>query len=62
MPSVVVTWATSIATSVIGRWRPVRAFASLIDVHRGPKIAEPQRERVVELYLRAADLAGLLAA
>jgi hemoglobin len=31
----------------------------LIDAHRGLKIAEPQRQRFVELYLRAADLAGL---
>ena len=34
-------------------------FAHLIDVHRGLKIDESQRERFVELYLRAADLAGL---
>jgi hemoglobin len=34
-------------------------FAHLIDAHRGLKIAEPQRLRFVELYLRAADLAGL---
>lgn len=34
-------------------------FSELIDAHRGLKITEPQRERFVELYLRAADEAGL---
>jgi hemoglobin len=34
-------------------------FAHLIDAHRGLKIAEPQRRRFVELYLDAADVAGL---
>jgi hemoglobin len=34
-------------------------FAHLIDVHRGLKITEPQRQRFVELYLAAADAAGL---
>lgn len=34
-------------------------FFHLIDVHRGLKIAETQRVRFVELYLRAADEAGL---
>jgi hemoglobin len=34
-------------------------FAHLIDVHRGLKITEEQRERFVELYLAAADTAGL---
>ena len=34
-------------------------FAHLIDVHRGLKITEPQRQRFVQLYLAAADTAGL---
>lgn len=34
-------------------------FAHLIEVHRGLKITEPQRRRFVELYLEAADSAGL---
>ncbi|HEY0470180.1 MAG TPA: group II truncated hemoglobin [Kribbella sp.] len=34
-------------------------FAHLIDAHRGLAIAEPQRLRFVELYLAAADKAGL---
>ena len=34
-------------------------FAHLIDVHRGLKITEAQRQRFVELYLAAADQAGL---
>jgi len=34
-------------------------FAHLIDVHRGLKISEQQRLRFVELYMTAADSAGL---
>jgi hemoglobin len=34
-------------------------FAHLIDAHRGLKITEEQRARFVELYLAAADTAGL---
>ena len=34
-------------------------FAHLIDVHRGLKITEAQRQRFVELYLAAAEQAGL---
>jgi hemoglobin len=34
-------------------------FAHLIDVHRDLKITEAQRQRFVELYLAAADRAGL---
>jgi hemoglobin len=39
--------------------RSMGGFAHLIAVHRGLKIAEPQRQRFVELYLAAADAAGL---
>ena len=34
-------------------------FAHLIAVHRGKHITEEQRQRFVELYLRALDLAGM---
>lgn len=34
-------------------------FAHLIDVHRGLKITEEQRQRFVALYMAAADAAGL---
>jgi hemoglobin len=39
--------------------RQMGGFAHLIDVHRGLKITEPQRQRFVELYLAAAEAAGL---
>ncbi|MEU7859874.1 group II truncated hemoglobin [Nonomuraea sp. NPDC049141] len=34
-------------------------FSMLIDAHRGLKITEAQRRRFVELYMAAADQAGL---
>jgi hemoglobin len=34
-------------------------FAHLIDVHRGLRITEQQRERFVELYMAAVDASGL---
>jgi hemoglobin len=39
--------------------RSMGGFAHLIDVHRGLRITEPQRQRFVELYMAAADLAEL---
>jgi hemoglobin len=39
--------------------RTMGGFAHLIDVHRNLHITEPQRRRFVELYLAAADKAGL---
>jgi hemoglobin len=39
--------------------RTMGGFAHLIDVHRGLRIREDQRQRFVELYLTAADTAGL---
>jgi hemoglobin len=39
--------------------RSMGGFAHLIDVHRGLRITEPQRQRFVELYLAAADKTGL---
>jgi hemoglobin len=34
-------------------------FAHLIDVHRGLRITEEQRERFIELFLAALDAAGM---
>lgn len=39
--------------------REMGGFSHLIDVHRGFKISEAQRQRFVELYMAAADKAGL---
>jgi hemoglobin len=39
--------------------RTMGGFAHLVDVHRGLRIREDQRQRFVELYLTAADTAGL---
>lgn len=39
--------------------RVMGGFDHLIAVHRGLRISEPQRQRFVELYLAAADAAGL---
>jgi len=39
--------------------RSMGGFTHLIDVHRGLNITEIQRQRFVELYLAAADTAGL---
>jgi hemoglobin len=39
--------------------REMGGFPGLIEAHRGLKITEEQRERFVELYLAAADRAGL---
>jgi hemoglobin len=39
--------------------REMGGFLHLIEVHRGLKITEEQRRRFVELYLAAADRAGL---
>lgn len=39
--------------------RTMGGFTHLIDVHRGLRIREDQRLRFVELYLTAADTAGL---
>jgi hemoglobin len=39
--------------------RELGGFAGLIAAHRGLKITEEQRARFVDLYLAAADVAGL---
>ncbi len=39
--------------------RELGGFAHLIDVHRGVKITEEQRQRFVELYVKALDDAGM---
>ena len=39
--------------------RTMGGFAHLVEVHRGLRITEPQRRQFVDLYLAAADTAGL---
>jgi hemoglobin len=39
--------------------RELGGFQSIIDVHRNLRISEEQRQRFVELYMAAADRAGL---
>ena len=39
--------------------RELGGFAGLIDAHRGLQITEEQRQRFIQLYLAAADVAGL---
>lgn len=39
--------------------RTMGGFAHLVEVHRGLQISEEQRQRFVQLYLAAADTAGL---
>ena len=39
--------------------RKLGGFSHLIEVHRGLKIGEEQRQRFVQLYMAAADGAGL---
>jgi hemoglobin len=39
--------------------RDMGGFLGLIEAHRGLKIAEVQRRRFIELYMAAADQAGL---
>jgi hemoglobin len=39
--------------------RELGGFQHIIDVHRSLHITEPQRKRFVELYMAAADQAGL---
>ncbi|TCO58267.1 group II truncated hemoglobin [Actinocrispum wychmicini] len=39
--------------------RELGGFQTIIDVHRGLRITEEQRQRFVQLYMAAADTAGL---
>ncbi|GAA4574853.1 group II truncated hemoglobin [Planotetraspora kaengkrachanensis] len=39
--------------------REMGGFSRLIDAHRGLRITEAQRQRFIELYMAAADRAGL---
>lgn len=53
------TWFTSESFGGPDRFTREVGFPHIIEVHRGLHITDEQRERFVELYLQAADEAGL---
>ena len=53
------TWFTAESFGGPDRFTREVGFPHIIAVHRGLEITEEQRERFVELYLQAADEAGL---
>ena len=53
------TWFTAESFGGPGRFTRELGFAYLIDVHRGLKITDEQRQRFVDVYLAALDEAGL---
>jgi hemoglobin len=53
------TWFTSESFGGPDRFTREVGFPHIIQVHRGLQITDEQRERFVELYLQAADEAGL---
>ena len=53
------TWFTAESFGGPDRYSRELGFRHLIDVHRGLKIREEQRERFVELYLAALDAVGM---
>ena len=53
------TWFTAESFGGPGRFTSELGFRYIIDVHRGLKITDEQRERFVALYLEALDEAGL---
>jgi hemoglobin len=53
------TWFTAESFGGPDRFTRELGFDHLIDVHRGLKISEAQRQRFVELYGAALDQAGL---
>jgi hemoglobin len=53
------TWFTAESFGGPGRFTGELGFSHLIDVHRGLKITEEQRQRFVELYLAALDAVGM---
>jgi hemoglobin len=53
------TWFTAESFGGPDRFSRELGFAHLIDVHRGLKITEAQRQRFVELYRAALDKAGM---
>jgi hemoglobin len=53
------TWFTAESFGGPDRFTREVGFPHLIEVHRGLEISDEQRQRFVELYLQAADEAGL---
>ena len=53
------TWFTAESFGGPDRFTRELGFAHLIAVHRGLNITEEQRQRFVELYLKALDDAGM---
>ena len=53
------TWFTAESFGGSDRFSRELGFQHIIDVHRGLKISDEQRERFVELYLEALDAAGM---
>jgi len=53
------TWFTAESFGGPPRFTERLAFPHIVDVHRGLEITDEQRDRFVELYLEAADEAGL---
>jgi hemoglobin len=53
------TWFTAESFGGPDRFTREVGFPHIIEVHRGLQITDEQRERFVELYLQAADEAGL---
>jgi len=53
------TWFTAESFGGPDRFSRELGFQHLIDVHRGLKITESQRQRFIELYLAALDAVGM---
>ena len=53
------TWFTAESFGGPDRFSRELGFRQLIDVHRGLHITEQQRDRFVQLYLAALDVAGM---
>jgi hemoglobin len=53
------TWFTAESFGGSDRFSRELGFQHIIDVHRGLKITDEQRERFVEVYLEALDAAGM---
>ncbi|MET9485408.1 group II truncated hemoglobin [Nocardia sp. NPDC006630] len=53
------TWFTAESFGGPGRFTRELGFEYIINVHRGLHITDAQRQRFVEVYLEALDVAGL---
>ena len=53
------TWFTAESFGGPDRFSRELGFRYIIDVHRGLKITDEQRERFIELYMEALDEAGM---